>query len=178
MQSLDAIHKQKQQSYNLAKGQLTALQRKRTGNLSTRDLSTVVERDAVPNLGDSEYLETVFVTVPKNALKDFESKYERLATMVVPRSAKCVISRPPPRSAEASCRKIAQDEEFGLYTVTIFRKVHDEYVQKCRENKFTVREYRYDQAAIEQQKRDLQDLEQSEKDLWVRRATMQCCQRC
>lgn len=88
MQSLDTIHKQKLSSYNIAKGQLAGLQRKRTGNLATRDLSTVLQRDQIPDLADSEYLETVFVAVPKNNAKDFETKYERLSSMVVPRSAK------------------------------------------------------------------------------------------
>lgn len=87
MQSLDTIHKQELSSYNIAKGQLGVLQRKRTGTLATRDLSTVVQKDQLPDLADSEYLETVFVAVPKNNTKDFELKYERLTSMVVPRSA-------------------------------------------------------------------------------------------
>lgn len=88
LQSLDTIHKQKLSSYNTAKGQLAVLQRKRVGNLATRDLSTVVSKEELPDLNDSEYLETLFVVVNKNNLKDFESKYERLSSMVVPRSAK------------------------------------------------------------------------------------------
>lgn len=87
MQSLDTIHKQKLSSYNIAKGQLATIQRKRQGNLATRDLSTVVRKDQLPDLADSEFLETVFVAVPKNNVKDFENKYERLTSMVVPRSA-------------------------------------------------------------------------------------------
>lgn len=87
IQTLDTIHKQKLSAYNIAKGQLAGLQRKRTGNLATRDLSTVVQKDQIPDLADSEYLETVFVAVPKNSVKDFETKYERLSSMVVPRSA-------------------------------------------------------------------------------------------
>lgn len=90
MQSLDTIHKQKLSSYNMAKGQLAVLQRKRTGNLATRDLATVIKKEEVPDVGMSEYLEVVFVAVPKNIQKDFEAKYERLTNMIVPRSAKYV----------------------------------------------------------------------------------------
>ena len=90
MQSLDTIHKQKLASYNMAKGQLAVLQRKRTGNLATRDLATVLKKDEVPDIGTSEYLEVVFVAVPKNTQRDFETKYERMSSMVVPRSAKYV----------------------------------------------------------------------------------------
>ena len=33
------------------------------------------------------------------------------------------------------CSSIASDEEFTLFSVVIFRRVHDEFIQKCRENK-------------------------------------------
>lgn len=65
-------------------------------------------------------------------------------------------------------RKVAQDNEFALYTVTIFRRVRDEFAQKCRDEKFTVREYVYDEAAVEKQNQELAELESSEKELWVR----------
>ncbi|KAK9899748.1 hypothetical protein P389DRAFT_3529 [Cystobasidium minutum MCA 4210] len=151
MQSLDTIHKQKLSSYNIAKGQLATIQRKRQGNLATRDLSTVVRKDQLPDLADSEFLETVFVAVPKNNVKDFENKYERLTSMVVPRSA----------------TKVAQDNDFALYTVTIFRRVRDEFAQKCRDEKFVVREFVYDEAAVEKQNQELVELEASEKELWT-----------
>jgi len=151
LQSLDTIHKQKLQSYNAAKGQLAILQRKRIGNLATRDLSTIVRKEELPDLHDSEYLEVLFVVVSKNNVKDFEAKYERLSSMVVPRSA----------------NKIAQDDEYALYTVTVFRRIRDEFIQKCREEKFNVREFKYDEAVIEKQKRELDELEASEKDLWT-----------
>lgn len=152
MQSLDTIHKQKTGAYNLAKGQLAVLQRKRTGNLATRDLSTVLSADDLPNLSSSEYLEIVYVAVPKNLEKEFNSKYERLSSMVVPRSAS----------------KLTADDEFVLYNVTIFKKVKEEFAQKCREEKFQVRDFTYDAAVVDKQKQELQELEASEKDLWVR----------
>lgn len=63
--------------------------------------------------------------------------------------------------------KIAQDDEYSLYTVTIFKKIKDEFAQKCREERFAVREYNYDPAVVEKQKQELSELEASEKDLWV-----------
>lgn len=62
---------------------------------------------------------------------------------------------------------MAQDNDFALYTVTIFRRVRDEFAQKCRDEKFTVREYVYDEAAVEKQNQELAELEASEKELWV-----------
>ena len=35
----------------------------------------------------------------------------------------------------STCRKIAEDGEFGLFTVTLFKKVVDEFKLHCRENK-------------------------------------------
>lgn len=34
-----------------------------------------------------------------------------------------------------SSNKLAQDDEYALYNVTVFKKVRDEFVQKARENK-------------------------------------------
>lgn len=55
----------------------------------------------------------------RNNLKDWAAKYERLTQMVVPRSAV----------------KVAQDDEFTLFVVAIFRRVKDEFSQRCREEK-------------------------------------------
>ena len=51
--------------------------------------------------------------------KDWERSYESLATMVVPRSTEMV----------------HEDSEYGLYTVTVFRKVVDEFKLHAREKK-------------------------------------------
>jgi V-type H+-transporting ATPase subunit C len=37
-----------------------------------------------------------------------------------------------------SARRISQDQDHLLYTVTLFKKVIDEYKVKCRENKFVL----------------------------------------
>jgi len=117
MTSIDNVMKAKLASYNLAKGSLVQMQRKKTGNLAVRSLAEVVSKDDF--IPDSEYMETLMVAVPKNSVKDWETKYERLASMVVPRSS----------------RQITSDDDYALYSVVIFRKVHDEFAQKLRENK-------------------------------------------
>lgn len=50
---------------------------------------------------------------------DWEMKYEKLTDMVVPRSSKLIF----------------QDQEHGLFTVTLFRKVVEDFKYHCRENK-------------------------------------------
>jgi len=149
MNSIESTQKQKSQSYNLAKGGLTNLQRKRTGNLSQRSLTDVVNKEAL--VENSGFLETLIVAVPKNLAKDWADKYERLTSMVVPRSTE----------------RIAADDEYVLQTVTVFKKVKEEYIHKCRENKFIVRDFHWDDSAQEKQKKELANLEEEEKELWT-----------
>jgi V-type H+-transporting ATPase subunit C len=79
---------------------------------------------------DSEYLETIFIAVPRynsshatlisrNEEKSFNAKYETLTSNVVPRSS----------------QKLAQDDEFSLYAVTLFHRDVTEYTHRCRELK-------------------------------------------
>lgn len=91
--------------------------------------------------------------------------------------------------------KLAADDEYTLFAVTIFKRVKDEFTQKAREERlddkiinifytsslshsylnvyyhilprYTVREFVYNREAIEEQERALQDLEKSERELWV-----------
>lgn len=81
MNSIDNVMKAKLNSYNLAKGSLTQLQRKKTwvncfldmisvvliltfrGNLSVRSLADIVRKEDF--IQDSEYMETLLVAVPK-----------------------------------------------------------------------------------------------------------------
>lgn len=149
MASIDATQKQKLQAYNLAKGQLQTLQRKRTGNLSTRSLVDVVKREDV--VTDSEYMETLLVAVPKNNVKDWTEGYERLTPMVVPRSS----------------QRLAADDEYVLFSVTLFKKIKDEFIHKCRERKFHAREFTYDEKALDQQNTDLETAAAEEKELWT-----------
>jgi len=149
MTSIDNVTKNKVNSYNLAKGSLVQMQRKKTGNLSVRSLVDVVPREAV--VQDSEFLETLLVAVPNNLTKEWQGKYERLTTMVVPRSS----------------IEVAADNEFTLYSVVVFKKLHDEFVQKCRENKFIVRDFTFDEESAGKQRQELDDLSVAEKEMWT-----------
>ncbi|GMK55598.1 hypothetical protein CspeluHIS016_0206540 [Cutaneotrichosporon spelunceum] len=149
MHTVETTQKAKAQSYNLAKGALNTLQRKQLGNLSQRSLMDVVKKgDIVEN---SEFLETLLVAVPKNSVKEWFNTYERLSNMVVPRSS----------------QELAKDNDFVLVTVTIFKKVHDDFVHKSREHKYIVRDFKWDDEGLENQKKELARLEQEEKELWT-----------
>ncbi|KAL1667698.1 hypothetical protein EV122DRAFT_274800 [Schizophyllum commune] len=149
MTSIDNTMKAKLQNYNLVKGSLTQMQRKKTGNLSVRTLADVVHKEDF--VLDSEYLETVLVAVPKTLTKSWNQQYERLTSMIVPRSSKA----------------LASDDEYTLFGVVIFRRIHDEFVQKCRENKFIVRDFVYSDEEIERARQELDTADMTEKELWT-----------
>ncbi|MBV96037.1 V-type proton ATPase subunit C 2, partial [Eschrichtius robustus] len=50
---------------------------------------------------------------------------------------------------------IAEDNEGGLFTVTLFRKVIDDFKTKAKENKFTVREFYYDEKEIKREREEM-----------------------
>ncbi|KAG2109576.1 ATPase V1 complex subunit C [Suillus discolor] len=149
MASIDNVMKAKLNNYNLVKGSLVQMQRKKTGNLSIRSLVGLVSKEDV--IQDSEYMETCLVAVPKILAKEWNLKYERLTNMVVPRSSSL----------------IASDSEYTLFGVVIFKRVHDQFVQKCRENKFIVREFIYSEEQIAKEGEDLEVADTTEKELWT-----------
>lgn len=119
-----------------------------SGNLSTKSLTSIVNpKDLIQ---DSEYLDTHLIAVPKPAVKDFYKTYESLAPMVVPRSA----------------NEIASDDEFTLLTVVTFKKHAAEFVHKCREKRWTPRDYKYKEGGKEEEAREVDRLEKDERKLW------------
>uniref|UniRef100_A0A915BRL6 V-type proton ATPase subunit C n=1 Tax=Parascaris univalens TaxID=6257 RepID=A0A915BRL6_PARUN len=127
---IDNDLKTKATTYNNLKNSLASIDRKATGSLITKDLSDIVKaEDFVLN---SEYLQTLMVVVPKTLVKDWNSKYETLADMVVP----------------GSSRLITEDGEQMLFSVTLFKKVIEEYKTHCREHKFVVRDFVYDEESL------------------------------
>ncbi|XP_059973361.1 V-type proton ATPase subunit C 2 isoform X1 [Mesoplodon densirostris] len=124
-------------AYSALKTNLENLEKKSTGNLFTRTLSDIVSKEDF--VLDSEYLITLLVIVPKPSYAQWQKTYESLSDMVVPRSTKL----------------LAEDNEGGLFTVTLFRKVIDDFKTKARENKFTVREFYYDEKEIKREREEM-----------------------
>ncbi|XP_040848762.1 V-type proton ATPase subunit C 2 isoform X2 [Ochotona curzoniae] len=124
-------------AYSTLKATLENLEKKSMGNLFTRTLSDIVSKEDF--VLDSEYLITLLVIVPKPSYMQWQKTYESLSDMVVPRSTKL----------------IAEDGEGGLFTVTLFRKVIDDFKIKAKENKFTVREFYYDENEIKRERDEM-----------------------
>lgn len=124
-------------AYSVLKANLENLEKKSTGNLFTRTLSDIVSKEDF--VLDSEYLITLLVIVPKSSYAQWQKTYESLSDMVVPRSTKL----------------IAEDNEGGLFTVTLFRKVIEDFKVKAKENKFIVREFYYDEKEIKREREEM-----------------------
>ncbi|KAL9024019.1 MAG: hypothetical protein Q9196_006822 [Gyalolechia fulgens] len=146
--SIDNQVKDKYNSYNQVKTNLSALQRRQTGNLTTKSLANIVPPDLI--IRDSDYLETHLIAVPRTMVKDFLRTYESLAPMVVPRSAV----------------QVAADDEFTLYAVTTFKKHSQDFIHKCRESKWTPRDYKYKEGGKEEENKELEKVGKDEKRLW------------
>ncbi|KAJ3248103.1 Vacuolar ATP synthase subunit C [Chytriomyces hyalinus] len=147
--SIDTLMKTKMQSYSTVKTSLAGMQRKQTGNLSVRSVNDVVKKQYF--VLDSEYLITVLVAVPKSLEKDWLNSYESLTQMVVPRSA----------------QRIAEDDEYSLFAVTLFQRVVDEFTQKARENKFIVRDFKWNEQQMAMEKKALAEAGAAEKEQWT-----------
>ncbi|KAJ2793334.1 Vacuolar ATP synthase subunit C [Coemansia helicoidea] len=147
MGAVDAQLKTKLTQYSALKNSLATVRRRQTGNLSVRALSDVVTRDDC--VTDSEYLQTVFVAVPRTLAKDWTNGYERMTDMVVPRSS----------------RRIADDAEFVLFSVVLFRRVLDEFSTKARDRRFIVRDFVYDEAAIARDRATAAGIVEQEEEL-------------
>lgn len=116
-----------------------------SGNLTTKSLTPIVDPGLL--IQDSEYIETHLIVVPANAKKDFIKAYETLAPMVIPRSS----------------IQVAQDDEYVLFAVATFKKHSGDFLQKCREQKWTPRQYKYVEGGKEEEQRELDKLTNEER---------------
>ncbi|KAL5701209.1 hypothetical protein ACHQM5_026571 [Ranunculus cassubicifolius] len=143
--------------YNNVRSQLNAINRKQSGSLAVRDLSNLVKPEDVVA---SEHLVTLLAVVPKYSQKDWLSCYETLTTYVVPRSSK----------------KLHEDNEYALYTVTLFGRVADNFRTSAREKGFQVRDFEYSPETQESRKQDVERLMQDQETL--RSTLLQWCYTC
>lgn len=127
--------------YNSLKGNLQTLERKQTGSLLIRNLGDLVKKEHF--ILGSDYLVTLLVVVPRSLYKDWTTTYENLSEMIVPRSSQLLF----------------EDNDHGLFNVTLFQKVVDEFKVKAREKKFVVRDFEYNEEDIAKGKNELAKLE-------------------
>ncbi|CAM4746210.1 unnamed protein product [Rotaria magnacalcarata] len=141
--------KLRSQAYNNVKQNLESLEKKQTGSLLTRNLNDVLKKEHFV-LG-SEYLKTLLVCVPKSLISDWYAKYESLCNMIVPRTTEL----------------ITQDQDYALFTATLFQKTEDTFKHKCRENKFTVRDFLFDEKALANEREKIRELETERQKIYA-----------
>ncbi|KAF5122108.1 V-type proton ATPase subunit C [Metarhizium anisopliae] len=115
------------------------------GNLATKSLTPIVNPKLL--IKDSEYIETHLIAVPTNSKKEFVKTYETLSPMVVPRSSV----------------EVDHDDEFTLFAVATFKKYSAEFIHKCREQKWTPRQYTYVEGGREEEQRELDRVTNEER---------------
>jgi len=99
----------------------------------------------------SEYLRTLLVCVLRLLINDWYAKYESLCAMIVPRTTEL----------------ITQDQDYALFSVTLFQKTEDTFKHKCRENKFTVRDFTFDEKALATEREKIRELETERQKLYA-----------
>uniref|UniRef100_A0A8C6V7I5 V-type proton ATPase subunit C n=1 Tax=Neogobius melanostomus TaxID=47308 RepID=A0A8C6V7I5_9GOBI len=133
--------KSRSAAYNSLKSSLQNVESKHRGTLHSRCLNDIVRKE---DLVVSEYLTTLLVIV--NSYNKWERTYESLSDFVVPRSS----------------RRLYEDEEAGVFSVTLFKRAVNRFKAKAQESKFTVREYCVE--LEEQKRRDLKQLTVCKKE--------------
>lgn len=110
-----------------ARAALAAATRKQTGSLAVRDLWPLLAGRAAkgaPPLPSSDNLVTLGVVVPRGADREFQASYESFSDYVVPRSATV----------------LAEDGDYLLYGVTLFRRTANAFRTAARGRGFQVRD--------------------------------------
>ncbi|MBA0617136.1 hypothetical protein Godav_026609 [Gossypium davidsonii] len=151
--------------YNNVRSQLNAINRKQSGSLAVRDLSNMVKPEDIIT---SEHLVTLLAVVPKYSQKDWLSSYETLTTYVVILSNRAMRFQVP-----RSSKKLYEDNEYALYTVTLFGRVADNFRTSARERGFQIRDFEYSPEAQESRKQELEKLVQEQDSL--RSSLLQWC---
>ncbi|XP_042597729.1 V-type proton ATPase subunit C 1-A-like [Cyprinus carpio] len=143
---IDNDLKARASAYNNLKGNLQNLERKNAGSLLTRSLADIVKKEDF--VLDSEYLITMLVVVPKTNYADWQRTYETLSEMVVPRSTNIIL----------------EDQESGLFSVTLFRKAIDGLRHpKCLLHRFMLRDFQYNEEEMKADKEEMTRLSTDKK---------------
>lgn len=135
--SLDNDVRSSYQAYQTAKSNFLAADRKKNGDLSIKSLHDIVKPEDF--ILGSENLTTVLVAVPKNLDSEFKQSYESLTQFVIPRSANL----------------ITFDQEYKLYSVSLFKKYEQEFINGCREKKWQPRnDFTYDEEELNNMRKE------------------------
>lgn len=127
---LDDDLKLKTSDYMQLKSILAGHMRKHTGSLAVREISSLLPPSKAV---DTEHLTTLLTVVPRSSTADWLSKYENLSDFVVPRSSLVV----------------AEDSDYVVFTVVLFKRVVDSFKTAARAAGFQVKDSSVSQPVVE-----------------------------
>ncbi|KAF4556978.1 V-type proton ATPase subunit C-like protein [Elsinoe fawcettii] len=149
--SVDNDIKSKFNQYNSTKTALATAQRSQTGNLSQKSLTSVVNPEKLLGPDDSEYLQQILIAVPNQGVREYLKTYESLVEhWVVPRSSV----------------ELAKDDEFTLFAATVFKKHAQEFIHKCREKRWTPRDWKFKEGGRAEEQAEADKLSGDERRVW------------
>ena len=119
---------------------LAAANRKASGSLAVRDLAPILSKAPRGRLVDTENLTTLAVVVPRGAERDWLASYETLTDFVVPRSGGGGGGGGGSAGGSGAASPLAEDGDYVLHTVVLFRRVADAYRAAARARGFQVRD--------------------------------------
>ncbi|KAL0476481.1 V-type proton ATPase subunit C [Acrasis kona] len=169
--------------YQMLRNNVSAIERKTSGPLSTRSLDGMIRPEHV-HFKDSEYLQTVFVVVPKKDQIEFETNYEDLTVEDVKEVqdseifqhtvGMCVVP--------GSLDKIAEEGDQILYGVSLLKKLAQDFKKACSisSRRWVVRDFDFDSSKYELAQMEAEDLKEkvivSRRDLneWTKTAFSEC----
>lgn len=125
----------KMSELSAVKSAVTQFERKTQGNLMVRGLEDIIRED---DILETDYMCTNYVVVPRTAYKEFHDQYMKMAEYVVPWTAKLIY----------------EDAEFGLFIVITFKKSAEQFKASCREKRYTVREFTFNEAKQESDEKE------------------------
>ena len=110
-------------------------------------------------------------------MEEWFANYESLCEYIVPRSSKYIsfsfwtITKTKRTTIFKiriiKKRKLFEDGDQVLVSVTMFQKVVDTFKVKCRDRKYLVRDFKFDEQAIAKDNDQIKTLEQNKKDKFV-----------
>lgn len=155
---IDDEFKTKYSHFNEARSKLEAIRRKNMGNLMVRDLTDLlVGQEAA--FTESESLTTLLVVVPKYMYRDWETNYETMDLKEGDGPLQLIVPR--------SSRLLYEDQEHGLWTVTVFKRAADEFKVRARKRRFNVRDFKPDAEESRQGKENKKKMEEEARRQWT-----------
>ncbi|KAL0478878.1 V-type H+-transporting ATPase subunit C [Acrasis kona] len=154
--------------YQTLKNNISTLERKTSGPLATRSLDGIIRPEHV-TVKESEYLQTLFIVVPKKDQLYFEQNYEDLTTDDASNVQEsdvfnhtvgmCVV----PGSLDV----VTEEQDSILYSVVLLKKLAQDFKKACSlpSRRWVVRDFQFDQSRYQLSQLEEEELKEKSEGL-------------